>query len=272
MRVFLDIVDQIFELSFQLLRPLPLIAVLSVFAVLTAVLTLVVVRWTSDQKAIRRVKDRMGAHVLEVRLFSDQPGVVLRAYLSLLGNTVLYLRHSLRPFVILAIPLLLLFAQLEAYLGRTPVPLGRDFLVRVTFQNGDSLADSVLRLPSGLVLVAPPVHIPLERQVDWRVNAEQLGTYDLRLVLPGSEYSKRVVAGGGLARIVPERERGGLWQRLINPGESPLPRESSVEKIEVQYPVRVFHLGSWEIEWLVPFLALTLAAALLLKGTLRTEI
>ena len=108
MRVFLDIVDRLFELSFQLLRPLPLIAVLSVFALLTAVLTLVVVRSTSDQKAIRRVKDRMGAHVLEVRLFSDQPGVVLRAYLSLLGNTVLYLRHSLRPFFVLAIPLLLL--------------------------------------------------------------------------------------------------------------------------------------------------------------------
>ncbi|HXP23222.1 MAG TPA: hypothetical protein VN807_03745 [Candidatus Sulfotelmatobacter sp.] len=272
MRVFLDIVDRIFELSFQLLGPLPLFAVLSVFAVLTAVVTLVVVRWTSDQKAIRRVKDRMGAHVLEVRLFADQPGVVLRAYLSLLGNTVLYLRHSLRPFFVLAIPLLLLFTQLEAYLGRTPVPLGRDFLVRVTFENRDSLEDPVLRLPRGLVLVAPPVHIPLERQVDYRLNAEQLGTYDLRLVLPGSEYSKRVVAGGGLRRIVPDRERGGWWRRLTSPGESPLPRESSVEKIEVEYPVRVFHLGSWEIEWLVPFIALTLAAALLLKGTVRTEI
>lgn len=272
MTAFLSMVDQIFDLSFRLLRPLPLFAVLSVFAVLTAVLTLLVVRWTSDQKAIRRVKDRMGAHVLEVRLFPDQPGVVLRAYLTLLGNTALYLRHSLRPLIVLAIPLLLLFTQLEAYFGRTPVALGDDFLVRATFQNADSLADSALRLPAGLVLVAPPVHIPSERQVDWRLKAEQSGTYDLRLVVQGNEYSKRVVAGSGLTRILSERGRGGLWQRLINPGEPPLPRSALVEQIEVQYPVRVFHLRTWEIEWIVPYIVLTLAAALLLKGTLRTEI
>jgi hypothetical protein len=272
MMALLSIVDRIFELSFRLLRPLPLFAILIVFAVLTAVLTLVVVRWTSDQKAIRRVKDRMGAHVLEVRMFSDQPGVVLRAYLALLGNTALYLRHSLRPLLVLAIPLLLLFTQLEAYFGYAPVAPGDDFLVRVTFESADSLADSALCLPPGLVLVAPPVHIPRERQVDWRLNIVEPGTYDLRLVLPGSEYAKRVVAGGGLARIVPERGRGGVWQRLIHPGESPLPLASSVEKIEVQYPVRVFHLGSWEIEWIVPYIAATLVAALLLKGALRTEI
>jgi len=104
------------------------------------------------------------------------------------------------------------------------------------------------------------------------VKAEQPGTYNIHLVLQGSEFSKRVVAESGLARIVSERERGGLWQQIINPSEPPLPRAGLVEQIEIQYPLRVFHFRTWKIEWLVPYLALTLAAALLLKGALRTEL
>lgn len=272
MTALLSWIDHVFDLSFRVMRPLPSFVVLAVFSVFTAVISLLVVRWTSDQKAIRRVKDLMGAHVLEVRLFPDQLRVVLRAYLTLFGNTLLYLRYALVPLLVLSVPLLILFAQLEAYFGRAPVEPGHDFLVRATFQTVDSLADPVLRLPPGLVQSAPPVHIPSEREVDWRVKAEQPGTYDLHLVLQGSEFSKRVVAESGLTRIVSERERGSVWQQIINPGEPPLPRAGLVERIAIQYAPRVFHFRTWEIEWLVPYLVLTLAAALLLKGTLRTEL
>jgi hypothetical protein len=268
----LSLVDKAFDFAFRLMRPWPSLVVLGVFAILTAVLTLLVVRWTSDQKAIRRVKDRIGAHVLEVRLFSDQPRVVLRAYLALIGNTVLYLRYSLRPLIVLAVPLLLLFTQLEAYFGRTPVNLGQDFLVRVTFQNADALPNSALQVPPGLEMTAPPVHIPSERQVDWRLKAAKAGTYHMQLVLQSGEISKKIVVGAGLTRVVTARQIGGLWEQIVNPGEPPLPRAGLVEQIEIQYPVRVFHLRTWEIEWLVPYIVFTLAAALVLKRTLRTEI
>ena len=272
MTALLSLFDHSVDLLFRLLRPLPLFAVLSFFSVLTAVLALLVIRWTSDQKAIRRVKDRIGAHVLAVRLFPDQLSVVLRAYLTLLGNTLLYLRHTFRPMLFLALPLFLLFVQLEAYLGRTPLVPGQDFFVSATFENPDALAGAVLRLPSGLLLTAPPVHIPAERQVDWRVKAVQPGTYDIRLVLPNSEFSKRVIVGDSITRIVTARERGGLWQQIVNPGESPLPRAGLVEQIHIEYPVRLFHLRTWKMEWLVPYLVLTLLGALVLKGALRTEL
>jgi hypothetical protein len=265
-------INKIFDLSFRLMRPLPSFVVLAVFSVLTAVISLLAVRWTSDQKAIRRVKDLMGAHVLAVRLFPDQLSVVLRAYLTLFGNTILYLRYALVPLLVLSVPLLILFAQLEAYFGRAPIEPAHDFLVRATFRTVDSLTNPVLRLPSGLVQSAPPVHIPSEREVDWRLKAEQPGTYDIRLTVQGSEYSKQVVAESGLARIVSERERGSMWQEMINPGEPPLPRAGLVEQIRIQYPPRVFRFRTWKIEWLIPYLALTLGAALFLKGALRTEL
>src|SRR5882762_907404 len=94
MTTLLSFIDQVFDLSFRLMRSLPRLGVLAVFSVFTAVISLLAARWTSDQKAIRRVKDLMGAHVLEVRLFPDQLSVVFRAYLSLFWNTLLYLRYA----------------------------------------------------------------------------------------------------------------------------------------------------------------------------------
>ena len=272
MTTLLSMIDRVFDLSFRLMRPLPPLAVLAVFSVLTAALSLLAVRWTSDQKAIRRVKDLMGAHLLEVRLFPDQLSVVLRAYLALFGNTVLYLRYALVPLLVLSVPLLILFAQMESYFGHAPIEARNNFLVCTTFQTVDSLADAFLELPPGLVQSAPPVHIPSEREVNWRVMAEQPGTYDIHLRLRGDDFSKRVVAGSGLTRIVPEREQGRAWLQLIDPGEPPLPRAGLVEQIAIQYPTRVFQFRTWKIEWLIPYLALTLAAALLLKGALRTEL
>jgi len=272
MTTLLSMIDRTFDLSFRLMRPLPPPAVLGVFSVLTAVLSLLAVRWTSDQKAIRRVKDLMGAHLLEVRLFPDQLGVVLRAYLALFGNTLLYLRYALVPLLVLSVPLLILFAQMESYFGHEPIEARNNFLVCTTFQTVDSLTDAFLELPPGLAQSAPPVHILSEREVYWRVMAEQPGTYDIHVRLRGNDFSKRVVAGSGLTRIVPERERGGAWRQLIDPGEPPLPRSGLLEQIRIQYPPRVFRFRTWKVEWLIPYLALTLAAALLLKGALRTEL
>jgi len=265
-------IDRVVDLSFWLMRSLPAFAALAVFSVFTAVLSLVVVRWTSDQKAIRRVKNLMGAHVLEVRLFPDQLNVVARAYIRLLGNTLLYLRYTLVPLIVLSLPLLILFVQIDSFFGRAPLKPGQVFLVRVTLQTMDPLNDPFLRLPSGLVQSAPPVHIPSEREVDWRVQAQQPGRFVLQVVLQGSEFSKKVIAGSGLTRITSERKRGGAWQQVIHPGEPPLPQSGLVDQIQIQYPTRVFHFRTWTTEWLVPYLTMTLAAALLLKGALRTEL
>lgn len=265
-------IDQLFDFSFRLMKPLPALVVLAVFSVLTALLSLIVVRWTSNQKAIRRLRHLIGAHVLEVRLFADQPRVVLRAYLILLGNTLLYLRYALVPLLVVSLPLLLLFGQLEARFEHAPLEPGCDFLVSVNFQTADSLAGAVLRLPPDLVQTAPPVRLLSEREIDWRIQGKRPGTYDLHVVLQGHEFSKRVVVGTEFASIVPRRLRGSLWQRIISPGEAPLPRGGLVEQIQIQYPQRLFGVGTWKVGWLAPYAALTLAAALLLKGPLRTEI
>lgn len=265
-------IDRAFDFFFRLTRPLPPLIVLAIFSLFTALASLTVLRWISNQKAIRRTKDLLAAHVLEVRLFSDQPRVVLRAYFSLIGTMLLYLRYALMPLLVLALPLLLLFGQLALRFEHAPLESGRDFLMTANFQTRGSLATAVLKLPPEVVEAAPPVHIPLQREIDWELMGQQPGIYDIRLVSEGREFSKRVVIGTELAQLAAERTRGGLWQRITNPGELPLPPDSVVDHIRVEYPERLFPFGTWRVEWFLPYVVLTLVSALLLKRVLRVEI
>ena len=266
------LVDKAFEFSFWLMSPLPPIIVLAVFSLLTAVVSLFVVRWTSNQQAIRRVKDHIGARILEVRLFSDQPRVVLRAYLNLLGDTVLYLGHALIPLLVLLAPFLLLFGQLEARFAKTPLEPGQEFLVAANFQTASSLSGITLRLPPEVVEMAPPIHVPRLREIDWELQGRRTGVYDISVDVHGQQFSKRVAIGTRLGETVAKRAYGGFWRQVVSPGELPLSAGSLVSQIRIEYPPRFFGIAGWEIGWIVPYVVLTLGAALLFRGALRVEI
>jgi len=265
-------IDRLFDLFFRLMKPLPALAVLTVFAILTAAFSLVIVRWTSNQKAIRKIKDSIGAHVLEVRLFSDQPRVVLRAYVGLLRSLSGYLLCALPPALVLTLPLLLIFGQLEDRFENSPVTPGFDFLVSASLGSGDSLPDVALRLPPDLYQTAPAVRIAPEREIDWRIQAKRSGVFDLHLVLQGQEISKRVVVGSAASSIAPRRVVGNVLQQIMSPSEPPLPHGGSVQQIQIQYPARLFDVGPWRVGWIAPYVVLTIIAALLLRKPLHAEI
>ena len=94
---------------------------LTVVSVLTGVLLLIVYRYTSNQAGIRRVKDRIKAHFLEIRLFQDQFGVVVGAHGRILRATLTYMSYSLKPLAVILLPVLILMVHLEMHLGQRPL-------------------------------------------------------------------------------------------------------------------------------------------------------
>lgn len=272
MNAILRGLDRGFDLLFRFLGLLPPVLALAVLAVVMAIAALLVFRWVSNQKAIRKAKDLIGAHVLEIRLFPDQLSVVGRAYLAMLAGTFAYLRHALRPVAVLSVPLFFLFVQMEAYFDYKPLPVSEDFLLRATLAQGQDINGLQIALPPGVELTAPPVHIPDDREVDWRLKPRKAGEYEVRLEIRGAEYTKRIVADTGLRRVNSERKRGGIWETLLSQAEPPLPRGGPLESIAVQYPSREIAVWKWEFNWALVFLVFMLAAALALKGVLGTEL
>lgn len=249
----------------------PLLLVLAI-SILIGLLMVVVFRYTSDQKAIGRAKDRLKAHLLAVRLFQDQLPVVMRAYGKILRGTGGYLRLAFTPFLIAILPITFLIVQLDRYFGWMPLQTAQTFLVEARVEDSAALNDASLQLPPELSSSAPAVHIPKENRVAWRVLARREGQYDIHIAVAGQTVSKQVVVAPGLARISPVRLRGDFWARIFTSGEPALADNSPVRSIAISYLPRVIDFAWMEWNWIVLFFVVSLIAGFIFKSVLGIQV
>ncbi len=260
-----------FDLFFWPFRNTNPIFGLGVISCLTGLLMVLAFRYTSNQKALRRAKDRVQAHLLEVRLFQDQLGVVLHAYGRILRWTLAYLRQTLVPLAVLIVPLAVILIQLDLRLGQAAPRPGEPFLLKARLVDPAASEQASLRLPRGLTLSAPPLHIPDQAEVDWRLQAERSGEFVAEVVVGGQALSKRITLTDKVVVLPAKRVRSALLERLFDPEEAPLPEAGPLESIEVGYRGRTIDLKFFQAHWIWPFLVISLLAGFALKGVLRAE-
>jgi hypothetical protein len=249
----------------------PLLLVLAI-SIVIGLLMVIVFRYTSDQKAIGRAKDRLKAHLLAVRLFQDQLPVVMRAYRKILRGTGSYLRLAFTPFLIAILPITFLIVQLDRYFGWLPLRPAQTFLVEARVDDPAALNEASLQLPPELSSSAPAVHVPKNNEVVWRVVAGREGRYDIRIAAAGQTVSKQVVVSPGLARVSPVRLKDDFWERVFTSGEPALADNSPVQSIGISYPPRLISFAWMEWNWIVLFFVISLIAGFVFKSVLGIQV
>jgi hypothetical protein len=104
----------------------------------------------------------MLAHILEFRLFMDEPVLVFQAQRELFMANLRLLRLVFLPCLILTVPFVFLLEYLNDWYGRAPLQIGRAAVIT---------ADA-LNMPKGIAIETPAVHIGSE--VSWRVRPTAL--------------------------------------------------------------------------------------------------
>jgi len=250
---------------------IPLFMVLAI-SIVIGFLMVIVFRYTSDQKAIGRAKDRLKAHLLAVRLFQDQLPVVMRAYGKIFRGTGSYLRLAFTPFLIAILPITFLIVQLDRYFGWLPLQPAQSFLVEARVNDPAALNDASLQLPPALSGSAPAVHVPKDKEVVWRVVAGREGQYEIKIAAAGQIVSKQVVVSPGLARVSPVRLKDNFWERMFTSGEPALADNSPVLSIAISYPPRVIGFAWMEWNWIVLFFVVSLIAGFIFKSALGIQV
>ena len=232
------------------------LATLIPISVLAGVAILLVFRYTSDPTSVRRAKGIAQAHLLEFRLFMDDPVLVLRAQRDLVLANLRFMRLMLRPFLWMLVPMGLLLAFLEAFYGHVPLRV-RDAAI-VTVQMRNVAADVMLQAPAQIAIETPAVHVMAERQASWRIRPLRAITAELQIVHDGRVATKRISAGPGM-HFLSER-RGSLLSLLLHPTEAPL-SDNEIEWIEIRYPPAVI----LHLHWLIWFFAISALTAFALR-------
>jgi uncharacterized membrane protein (DUF106 family) len=248
---------------------------LTVVSLLTALLMLEVYKLTSDQAAIRRAKDRIKAHLLEMRLYKDSLRVTFGAQGRIVKANLAYMAANLKPLAVMIVPLVLILAQLSLWYDRKPLEPGDETLVKVGLKgNADPVALGLaLEVPPGIEISAPAVRIPDEHEVVWRIKALTEGRGRLVLRAGGQAIGKAVVVGGrSLVKVSTLASRGSLAKRVLYPGEPPLPGGTPVRAVEILYPARRLSAFGADVHWLVAYLILSIAFGFAFKGVFKVEI
>jgi len=246
-------------------------------SLVTTFIFLEVFRRTTDSTKLQEAKNKMQARLLEVRLFKDSPSIVLAALVGMLGCNLRYLKHSLKPTLLMLPPLVVLMIHLDAWFGHAPLRPGQPALVSIKLQGSEQLQlgldDASLEAAAGLAIETPSLRVPQEKEISWVVRASQAGQYLLNVKCAGSAAQKAiVVADRGWERVAPRLVTAGFWNQWAHPGEASLLQGGLVEWVEVNYPDRSFGLFGWKAHWLVLFFVFTCVLGFVGSKLLRVTV
>ena len=238
------------------------VAALLAAGALSAAAVLWTFRRLSDQAKVGAAKRQIKASLYEMRLFVDEPGVLLRAQKRLLGANLRYLVLMLPPLLVVAGPLFLMMSVLEAVYGYGPLHSGEAATVTAYLAPSVDLrtASPALAGTPDIAVETPGVRLPAERRVYWRIRPTRDGAGHLVLSVNGSAERKSVRSNGGFAFVSRQRVRS-LWDWLLSPTEKRLP-SGPVERIEVAYPEAGVSAFGITLPWLAWFMLAGLIGAI----------
>lgn len=247
------------------MRALAALAGLAAAGVLSAAVALWAFARFSDQARIRGIKRQIKASLYEMRLFVDEPMVLLRAQKHLVTANLRYLGLMLRPVAVISVPMFLLFSALDAIYGYRPLNYGEAALLTVYVRPAVDLriANPSIAASSGVAIETPVVRIPGEQRFCWRIRATRAGSTTVRVSLDGSVYDKSLDAGAGSAWPSRQRVRPLLaW--ILNPTEKRLPA-GAVARIEIAYPAAPVTALGVTLQWITWYALAVLVATISLR-------
>lgn len=259
----------------------PLWVGLLVLGVAFGVVALLAMKYTTNQKRVGHFKDRYQGHILAIKLFRDSFTVVIGSLVKTLGWIGAYLGEQFKPMLVMLVPFMLLFAQMQMRLGYRPLDVGAPVLLTIDLAPGLSAEEMALELelPAGLETRAKLVREPTENRVVVPIAATAAGAHVLKLTCGGETVEKLVHAGpiDGAPMVMPVRSND-FFDQLLYPGEDSFGAASKFRRISLAYPVRPIDcfgfdvaFGS-EIGMAMTFVLITIVAAFGLKGVFGVTI
>lgn len=241
----------------------------AVLAGITALLILVIYKYTSNQKAIRRIRNRIKVNLLAMRLYKDSLQVTLTAQKELFKAGVALLLNSLVPLAVMLIPMIMILAQLQSWYGYEPLGPGAEAVVTVQLDSSESLSSVKISSISGAHIVTGPVRIQSLAQAAWIIQADVAGPGKITLKVNEEEFEKSLAVGKAhYTQISPLRPGPKIIDVLLYPAERPFKTDSAVKSVAVGYPQRTWKTGITN-SWMVDFFIMSCALALLLKNVIK---
>ena len=199
---------------------------------------LICFKYTSQQRALRRVRDDIQAHLLVLKLFPDSLWVMLRAEGRLLRGAAMLLALAVVPMLVMIVPVSLLLGQLSLWYQVRPLRIGEEAVVTVQLRGGavSTMPDVQIEPTAAAETVVGPVQVLSKREICWNIRACQNGHHRLAFHCDGRTVEKELAIGDGFMRTSAIRPRCCWSDMLWQPAEQPFTGDSSIREFRLTTP------------------------------------
>lgn len=254
---------------------------ISVVSAAAGVVLLYLFKYTTNQRKMRAVKDRLKAHFLEVLIYRDSFRILMSAQGNLLAQNARYTVLVLPSFLALMVPIFLILPQFEFRYGHRPLRPGESAILAVKMVDripGEEVPVELVA-PAGVVVETPMLRIRDEMEGDWRIRADREGRFALLIRVGQDEVRKELVVSAAQAKVSTRLSRPSFTESLLYPGEGPLPGSSLVQSVDIRYPDYWFagipraSIPGIETSgnWLAVFCVISLLVGFVLKPVAHVE-
>jgi predicted RNA-binding protein YlqC (UPF0109 family) len=230
----------------------------------------------TNQDALKDVKRRMSAAVLEVRLFQQDIGVLLSAQGRLFRAVGRYTYQAGISIVVLLPVAVLVMTQFAVRKGIEPLPPNRKVDVTVQLSPDAPPGPPPALQGDGVELLGEPIRVGSE--VVYKIKPRVAGEHEIALTYGEESVKVPIYVGEGdfPGRLYGRTSKANLAEDVEYPGGPRLPEESQFELIEVDYPEveSILGVGAWfglpAAIWY--FGIISMIAGLLMKDKLGVEL
>ncbi len=244
----------------------------TIISAVMGVVLLIIFKYTSNQKAIGRVRDHIKANMLALKLFKDDMSVTFKSQGRVFGGAFRLLFHSIRPLAVMIVPVVLVLAQMGAWYQFRPL-LPEETAVLTIKLNGEAAEElpevNLESLAGAEELIR--VHIPSLREVRWEIRARDAGRHRIVFDVEGQQFEKDLVVGEGFQPVSPLRPSWKWSDIILYPLEKPFAKDSIVQSISIEYPERISKTSGADW-WMGYFFVVSLIFALMFKPFLKVRI
>ncbi|MHC4244011.1 MAG: hypothetical protein ACYSU4_16525, partial [Planctomycetota bacterium] len=245
----------------------------TIISAVTGVFLLIIFKYTSNQRAIGKIRDDIKAHMLAMKLFKDSISVTLHAEVRVFKGALLLLFHSIVPMLVMILPVSLLLAQMSLWYQSRPLLPGEAAVMTVKLNGnvkGNWPTVNIEPTPAAELTIGP-VRVFSRREICWEIKALENGNHCITLNVAQHQIEKELVIGDGFMRVSSMRPAWNWTNILMHPAEEPFAPDSIIQSVTIDYPDRLSSISGADW-WLIYFFIASMVFAFISRPFLKVRI
>jgi uncharacterized membrane protein (DUF106 family) len=235
------------------LKAMPPILAMIVISLIVSLIITIVYKYVTDQTLMKDLKTRQKEYQKKMKALRSEPEKMMKVQKQAMEANMQYMKHSLKPTLITFIPIIIIFAWLNANFAYEPIMPGQEFTATLMFNPGVD-GQVTVTTPQEVTVVGNSTAEVMASAAMFKFKADA-GNYLLVFDHKGQKYDKEVTISEGKYAAPQKLFKNQAMQSIT----------LSNEKLIV-LPLLIF---GWKLGWLGTYIIFSIVFSMLLRKVMK---